>query len=410
MDLNFSSDVRDDLMFLKTIYHKPSKHNEWSDMLEVVYKVISSGEKYVLSLENPKMDVYIAKEEFRNTFYREYMPLSEVEKYSFPYKDLELCIAKVAGENYVKWVYDNMRNRNKRANKNIHQWENVYGSDYDIEQWFRIQWQLNYHNDKLKIPTKAYLDIETDILGLTRFVLPGEVPINAVTLVDEETMTCHTLLLRNSKNPQIEEFENNIQSFIAELHELFDETYGVLDYNIYMYDENKEINLIADLFKLINTLNRDFILIWNMDFDIPYIIARIKELGFDPEEICCHKDFKRKAAYYVKPRDQGVVVNRSSKFVLSGYSTFYCQMVLYAGLRKGQGELPSLSLNSVGKAEIGDEKIDYTEVGDIATLPYNNYKLFVVLLQHLHVAKHVENFSNCWEPSLGYEYQSVKIS
>lgn len=378
MELNFPSDIKDDLMFLNTLYHRPTKHNEYTDMLEVVYKIISTGEKEVLSIPNPTMNIYVAKDEYRNTFYREYMPLSQVEKHTFPYKDLEMCIAKLAGENYVKWMYENMRNGNRRANKNIHKWENVYGSDYDIEQWFRIHWMLNHDNDKVKKPTKAYLDIETDIIGLNRFVLPGEVPINAVTIVDEESNSVYTLLLRNSKNPLIEEFEQDIDNFIQELHEMFDETYGVLDYKIYMYDEDKEINMIKDIFNILNVLKPDFVLIWNMDFDIPYILERIKQLRYDPEEVCCHKDFKRKAAYYTKTRDRGVVVNRSSRFVLSGYSTFYCQMTLYAGMRKGQGELPSLKLNAVGKKEIGDEKIDYSDIADISTLPYKNYKLFVV--------------------------------
>ncbi len=78
-------------------------------------------------------------------------------------------------------------------------------------------------------------------------------------------MSCHTFLLRNDKNPQISEFEENIDEFIEDLHELFDETYGRLDYRIYMYDEENEIGLIRDLFKLINTLKRDFLMVWNMD-------------------------------------------------------------------------------------------------------------------------------------------------
>lgn len=370
---------RDNIMFLHTLYHRPNADFDWNDMLEIVYKRLDTGEKEVFSIENPKMDVYIAKDGYRNDYYRDYMPIEHVEKHTFPYKDLEMCIAKIAGEEWVKYLKDNIANRNRKANKNIHKWENVYGSDYDIEQWYRIQWLLHLDNDKPKPVTTGYLDIETDILGLDHFVLPGEVPINAVTLIDEENMQSHTLLLRNDKNPQIAEFEEDIDGFIDELHELFDETYGVIDYNIYMYDERDEIELIKDLFRLINTLQKDFILIWNMDFDIPYIIARIRELGHDPAEVCTHPDFQRAVAYYKSPPDKGVVANRSSRFVVSSYSNFICQMTLYAGMRKGQGELRSTALNAVGKEEIGDEKIDYSESSSISTLPYDNYKMFVVL-------------------------------
>ena len=379
LNLQFPESMKDDIMFLNTIYHRPNRDNDYTDMLEIIYKIISTGEKEVISIPKPKMDIYVSKPEFKNSFYREFMPLSQVDKVSVPYKDIELEIAKMAGPNYEKMYFENMRNRNRRANRNIHKWENVYGSDYDIEQWARIQWMLHHDNETVKKPTKGYTDIEVDTIDLNRFPEPGEVPINAVTLVDAEGGVVYTLLLRNSKNPLIDEFEKDIEGFIGELHELFDETYGKLDYKIYMYDEHDEMELIRDMFRIVNMLKLDFILIWNMDFDIPYIIERIKVLGGDPSEVMTHRDFKRRAAYYSKPYDAGVVVNRSSRFVCSSYTTFYCQMVLYAGMRKGQGELPSLNLNAVGKKEIGDEKINYTEEANISTLPYVNYKKFVVL-------------------------------
>lgn len=53
-------------------------------------------------------------------------------------------------------------------------------------------------------------------------------------------------------------------------------------------------------------------------------------------------------------------------------------MLLYAGVRKGQSELGSVKLNIIGEKEIGDEKIDYSEEANIKTLPYVNYKKFLI--------------------------------
>ena len=89
-------------------------------------------------------------------------------------------------------------------------------------------------------------------------------------------MTSFTFLLRNEKNPQIQEFEDTIDDFIQELHEAFDDTYGYIDYRFYMYDDERD--LIKDVFKLINTLKRDFILIWNMSrVDAPYSSDTIRK-------------------------------------------------------------------------------------------------------------------------------------
>ena len=47
-----------------------------------------------------------------------------------------------------------------------------------------------------------------------------------------------------------------------------------LNYNFHFYKEEDEIKLIQDLFIAINTYRPDFILAWNMAFDIPYIMAK----------------------------------------------------------------------------------------------------------------------------------------
>lgn len=64
------------------------------------------------------------------------------------------------------------------------------------------------------------------------------------------------------------------------------------------------------------------------------------------------------------------------------------QMLVYAGIRKGKSEIGSFKLNIIGKNELGDEKLDYSEEANIKTLPYVNYKKFLlynikdVLLQY----------------------------
>jgi DNA polymerase elongation subunit (family B) len=115
-----------------------------------------------------------------------------------------------------------------------------------------------------------------------------------------------------------------------------------------------------------------------MGFDIPYIIARIKELGMDPIDVMCHKEFPIKELYYKKDTKNFMVQNKSDFFKISAYTTYLDQMLLYAGLRKGQGEARSYALNAVAQKEVGDEKLDYSEDANIKTLPYVDYKKFVM--------------------------------
>ena len=265
--MKFLGDIgKRNLMLVNTLYHRASRDNDYTDYMDIIYKDLDTGEKFLKTLENPKMEIYFANENARDYNYnKSFMELHNTYSKIVPYKNLEMEIAKEAGDNYVKMIQECRRNRNMSSVRNIHKYRYCFGSDYDIENWYKIQWMLEYHNEKQKHITKQYLDIEVDSIDVKGFPRDGECPINAVTIVDEETMGCHTFVLRNDKNPQIAEFEENVDEFIEELHKDFDDTYGELKYNIYMYDEENEIGLIRDFYKLIHTMKRDFLMIWNAD-------------------------------------------------------------------------------------------------------------------------------------------------
>ena len=259
---------KENTMLLDVIHHKESKDTDWNDYLDIVYKDLDTGEKFVETIESPTMEIYFVKPEFQNFDYnKSFMELDQCDMHTAKYKDIPFYIAKQGGPELQAYIKKCMETGNRSMIKNMHKYKYVFGSDYDIENWVRIQWLLHNHNDRPKPVTKQYADIEVDTIDIEGFPREGECPINAVTIVDEEDMMSFTFLLRNPNNPQIEEFEKTVDEFVDELHEAFDETYGTLDYRIYMYDD--ECELIKDMFKLINTMKRDFIMIWNMGRSMP---------------------------------------------------------------------------------------------------------------------------------------------
>lgn len=366
---------KDDVMLIDIHYHRPDADHEWNDMLQIVYKVLSTGKKKVLNITNPKMDVYFAQPGSENQFYKEFMPIEQLRMCRFPYKDLEMCIAQEAGEHYVNFIKENNRTRNRRANKNIHKYENVYGSDYDIVEWYKIMWNIHYNNDTPKPVTRVFMDIEVNIVDLKGFPKNGERPINLITLVDPDNMKSYALALREPIiEDQISEIENKIDKFIEELEDHFNETYGELEYLIFTYDD--EMELLKDYFRLVHTLDKDFAMFWNMDFDIPYINDRLNVLGEDPMSYWCTPDFERQVCYY-KTSKFFDIVSRDSKFYVSMKTVFLDQMVVYAAMRKGQGTLRSNNLNAIGEAEIADGKLDYGEVTNLGQLQVTNYRKYI---------------------------------
>ena len=81
------------------------------------------------------------------------------------------------------------------------------------------------------------------------------------------------------------------------------------------------------------------------------------------------------------------VAKRKHQCITWTLPTFLDQMVMYAGIRSGRGELASTKLNYIAQIELKDEKLDYSEDANIKTLFYRNlykfieYNLKDVLLQ-----------------------------
>lgn len=367
---------KENTMLVNMLYNRGSKDTEYVDTLDIIYRDVRTNEKKLHTIKNPELDIYFVKEEFRDYDYNKpFIELDKTEKHTCAARSIPWYIAKQAGKEYIDMLTQLRETGNFRDINKIHMYPYVFGSDMDVESFYRINWMLNYDNDCSKELTKSFLDIEVDSIEITGFPRDGECPINAVTIVDGTGRAVYTFLLDNPNNPQVAEFVNDIDNFIDELHEDFDDVYGELDYNIYMYQD--ELQMLKDLFKLINTLKRDFLMIWNMAFDIPYLIARVKELGGDPNDVMTHPDFFNKVCKFIKDTRNFQVSNKGDRFDLSSYTKFMDQMILYAATRKGQKELSSYSLNNIARVELGDTKLDYSDEADIKTLPYVNYRKFV---------------------------------
>ena len=376
-----------DLLLINVLYQRKTKDRP--DVCTVIYKDTATGKKHKLEIVNPLMKMYVVKEPYRDSsYYPESVPREHCDTWTFPAYQVFKHIEKLAGNEVKRFIQWCMDTQNYRALGQLHHCPYVLGSDFPYENHFRIQWLLDYADPNVnKKITKSYMDIEVDGIDVAGVPKDGESPINAVTMVDEESRSVYTFLLRNQRNPQIEQFEKDVYDFEKELHLAFDESYGEMDYRFYMYDE--ELELIRDVFRLIHTLKRDFLLFWNgFGYDIPYFIKRIVALGENPEDIMCDPSFEYKMCYFKKDLHHFDHKLKKDWLYLTSYTVIMDQMLNYAKVRKGEAELHSVKLNAIGKKEIGDTKLDYSEEANIKTLPYVDYKKFVmynikdVLLQY----------------------------
>ena len=383
---------RKDIMPLN-IYYNRGSHN-WAvpdDVIDIIFKDMETGSKYVETITNPIIEIWVVKPEFRNkyTFIHDYYPKPECFPILVHYKNrfAELSKALNIPMDDVKtcpWMCQ---------------------LDMDIRHFYLMQFILEYGNKKFKRLSCGWMDIETDIINIDTFPEPGEVPINAVTYIDVDRMQVYTFLLSTNNiriydkplcndsdlamikykkrlelkenfDIKFEEFRNHIPEFLDEVHSTFDESYPGLKYNILIFD--KEIDLLTTLWKVIRASDNDYLGIWNLPFDMQFMMTRPKMLGYDPNSIIVdYENFGERTIEFYEDRNP-MAHKRKHKCSTFTKTTFVDQLVVYGGIRSGKSKMQSLKLNSVGKAELKDTKLDYSEDGDLRHLPYVNYKRFVI--------------------------------
>ena len=394
---------------LNVTYIKPRRNEDIKEHFEVIYKT-EDGVVHK-SDEPPMADIYIVKPEYRNYRYNKPQErIKNMNKVTVPISKIRYTIAESIGDEGKALIQRSFQERNPKLMNQLFKWPYCYGADFQPEYYYYKNWYEKYELKNVKL-TKSFLDIETDLMDYTVDLdnIPSTpwAPVNLITIILEETSDVYTFVLKPYKPPKLgrspEEYDeryamyekqlkdhqylkSHMNEFIKDLHDSFDETYGELNYHIRDYDE--EIDLIADLFRLINQRKPNFCMIWNMRFDIQYLYYRIMALGYDPKEVMCSNDFKQKKCYFKVDRSTYLLEKQFDYFYCSSYTQYICQMRLYASIRKSQHKLRSVALNAIGDRELKDRKVEYPEAANIVRFPYMDWLKFIkynikdVLLQY----------------------------
>ena len=389
-----------DITILNASYHRREQNpdtGKWnSDYMVISYKDNMNGTKGHEIIYEPTYEFYKAKDEVNITHNMFYIDKDKVDRVECKYTDLAKTIAEITGN--LDFYYENRRNGNYKSNKALHTIPSIFSSDANIEDHWRARFARSYINETVPI-TKAYFDIEADTKRMSGdFPEMGEVPINAVSYIDDKTHTVNVFLLRDiyGDNPLIEEFENNFSSqdkaktLFKELQEfIIDAVNGEenakkfdllnLTFEFFFFDD--EISLLSTLFQIINRNSPDFMMAWNMAFDIPYIIERCKVLGVDPALILSSNTYSEKYAnYYIDEIHKNEYELRGDYYDIAADTVYIDQLVQFASRRKGQAAFPNFKLDTA--ADIitrgAVRKLDYSHITtNLTELPYLDYKTFV---------------------------------
>lgn len=396
-----------DLVILDATYHFPNKQQVESyngvktvytpDTMTIVYKDNTTGKKGIEVIENPKYVFYMLKNNIPTPNYDMFFTdMKNLDEITCRYRDINKAIAEKLDQyegttKYTDLYKKNVRDGNYKANMDFQKSRRVFGSDIPINDFYRMRFAEQYKNTETPV-SRAYLDIEVDVkLSPTDFPTNGNCPINAISYFEHDTKRLFTFLLNQKDvNPKSNEFCTTVDNhaFNEEFKGFLNETLGsekVKDFKleniqtkVLVYDD--ELTLLKDLFGYINYTKPDFLMVWNMSFDIPFIINRIIALGGNPKEIMCIHDISPlyENCNYIVDSDHEDFSTKGDYADITSYTVYLDQLIQFASRRRGGAQYRSYSLDYIGNEMAGVQKLHYENIAaNVMELPYNDYRTFV---------------------------------
>ena len=396
-----------DLVILDATYHFPNKQQVESyngvktvytpDTMTIVYRDNATGKKGIEVIEKPNYVFYMLKNNIPTPNYDMFFTdMKNLDEIKCKYRDVNKAIAEKLDQyegttKYTDLFKKNIRDGNYRANMEFQKSRRVFGSDIPINDFYRMRFAEQYKNTETPV-SRAYLDIEVDVkLSPTDFPTNGNCPINAISYFEHDTKRLFTFLLNQKDvNPKSNEFCTTVDNhaFNEEFKDFLNETLGsekVKDFKLENIQTkvlvyNDELTLLKDLFGYINYTKPDFLMVWNMSFDIPFIINRIIALGGNPKEIMCIHDISPlyENCSYIVDSDHEDFATKGDYADITSYTVYLDQLIQFASRRRGGAQYRSYSLDYIGNEMAGVQKLHYENIAaNVMDLPYNDYRTFV---------------------------------
>lgn len=309
------------------------------------------------------------------------------------YDNLFKTLAKETKQ--VKWYKRMIDERKRNKLRKLHHNYNIFLSDVHLADYKMEEWRRSYLDVIKPIPlTKAFSDIEVDIYNYEGFPVPEVAPceVNFISYVNEHTDIIKAFVLYNPENPSMVKFlKTHIKDFASWDGKINQDTHPWANkmlkkrfqeekyhkfgtFEVQFFED--ELELIAAYMNKVNEDKPDFNTFWNAYFDIKTFEQRIINLGGDPVELFCPKEFPYKKVQIIEDSFAADISDKGHTFDISCY-THWCDLLyFFASNRKAKGKRDSWKLQDILLAEIGESKYDDFE-GDIKTGAYTDFEGFL---------------------------------
>lgn len=323
-------------------YTNETDQNPADDFVFITYKEGTDDTPRMKIIRDTSVEYFITKPGLRTqNIKRQTCPYDELDGYHCQEKDLRQELIRALG----------IRNPNARLAdllQNIY----VYGADIPSEYHIRTKYNEDAAEDARahKLPESipfsmvkvGALDIETSVLGGNEII--------CITFVDSDFHAYTAIYKPFLKGAS----EAVVREHVAKALEPKKEKYG-LDFTLFIHEDERE--MIKWVFDKLHNSKCDFVSIWNMGFDIPYIKNRLEFLQEDPMQYFCNPKIPQryKSLKYIqgKTRKAEHFAERWDWCQFTATFQFYDSKALFAKIRKVDGHENSYTLGYILEKYLG---------------------------------------------------------
>ena len=344
---------KDNCVFLHGTYIPPENNSYGHDAIVACVKNVETGNSELHIIKNPATQVYVIRDGLRKFEHkREYAKISDCDMYITPYKNQYETLATALG------IKNNDPFFRKRAVE-----ASPYAFTWDINPLIRMKCEYLEHTSKSATNLKiGMLDLETSVLGDEQILCAS-----VCSWTDREVqcfiLNDQWLRLKEEKIDQLydrakEEHAKFVEGLNDKARKLWDQK--PITPKFILCENEKE--LITKMFSYIHKCKFDFLGIWNMGFDVPYIKQRAEFRQMDLAELWCHPDVPSEFRMFEWKEDKTKVDHFTDVWHIvnaPGYTYWYDAMALYSRLRKVKGRDILYTLDYIGNKIIGAGKMHF---------------------------------------------------
>lgn len=148
---------------------------------------------------------------------------------------------------------------------------------------------------------------------------------------------------------------------------------------------NTEVDIIRGIFKRAHEWSPDILTAWNINYDIPKILAMLERHRVDPRDILCHPKLAKSARICKYKEGKKKKITSSGNVTpispASQWHTLYLTagfyvldaMCVYKLLRIAKPEEPSYKLDAILEKELGSHKLSFTEADNYQGIRWHNF-------------------------------------